>query len=160
MGISFLTTHFYYFYHWCLVNHGEVKIFTIQFKVKVRVTQLCLTLCNPMDCIVHGILLARIPEWAAFPFSRGYNSNSSQKTYQGGCFPLVNLENFLCVSFRPRIEVCKFYFSKTNTLPTIPPYSHSWFITLSNLQHFRNRRKLFTHSPFHYKDKETKALSK
>ena len=42
-------------------------------KVKVKVTQSCLTLCNPMDyiCIVHGILQARILEWVAFPFSRG-----------------------------------------------------------------------------------------
>ena len=37
---------------------------------KVKVTQLCLTLCDPMDCI-HGILQARILEWVAFPFSRG-----------------------------------------------------------------------------------------
>ena len=36
----------------------------------VKVTQLCLTLCNPMDCIVHGILQARILEWVAFPFCR------------------------------------------------------------------------------------------
>ena len=28
-------------------------------------------LCNPMDCIVHGILQARILEWVAFLFSRG-----------------------------------------------------------------------------------------
>ena len=26
---------------------------------------------DPMDCIVHGILQARILEWVAFPFSRG-----------------------------------------------------------------------------------------
>ena len=42
--------------------------------VKVRVVQLgqsCLTLCNPMDYRVHGILQARILEWVVFPFSRG-----------------------------------------------------------------------------------------
>ena len=39
--------------------------------VKVKVTQSCLTLCDPMDYIVHGILQARILEWVAFPFSRG-----------------------------------------------------------------------------------------
>ena len=33
--------------------------------------QLCLTLCNPMDYIVHGILQARKLEWITFPFSRG-----------------------------------------------------------------------------------------
>ena len=40
-------------------------------KVKVKVAQLCLTLCDPMDYTVHGILQARTPEWVAFPFSRG-----------------------------------------------------------------------------------------
>ena len=40
-------------------------------KVKVKVTQLCLTLCNPMDYTVHGKLQARILEWVAIPFSRG-----------------------------------------------------------------------------------------
>ena len=39
------------------------------------VAQLCLTLCNPMDCSppgssVHGIFQARILEWVAIPFSR------------------------------------------------------------------------------------------
>ena len=28
----------------------------------------CLTLCNPRDYTVHGILQARILEWVAFPF--------------------------------------------------------------------------------------------
>ena len=37
----------------------------------MKVTQSCLTLCNPMDYTVHGILQARILEWIAFPFSRG-----------------------------------------------------------------------------------------
>ena len=41
------------------------------FKVKVKVTQLCWTLCDPMDYTVHGILQARILEWVSFPFSRG-----------------------------------------------------------------------------------------
>ena len=41
------------------------------------VTELCLTLCDPMDCSppcsssVHGILQARILEWVAIPLSRG-----------------------------------------------------------------------------------------
>ena len=38
---------------------------------QMKVAQLCLTVCDPMDCIVHGILQARILEWVAFPFSRG-----------------------------------------------------------------------------------------
>ena len=41
-----------------------------QTKVKVKVSQLCLTLCDPMDYTVHGILQARLLEWVASPFSR------------------------------------------------------------------------------------------
>ena len=44
----------------CLLKWNEMKV-----------AQLCLTLCDPMDYSVHGILQARIPEWVAFLFSRG-----------------------------------------------------------------------------------------
>ena len=37
----------------------------LEINVKVKVTQLCSTLCN------HGIFQARILEWVAFPFSKG-----------------------------------------------------------------------------------------
>ena len=42
------------------------------------VAQLCLTLCDPMDCSppgssVHGISQARIIEWVAISFSRGFS---------------------------------------------------------------------------------------
>ena len=52
--------------------------------VKVKVSQLCLTLCNPMDYIVHGILQARTLEWVAFPFSRG--SSQPRDQIQVSCF--------------------------------------------------------------------------
>ena len=38
--------------------------------VKVKVIQLCLTLCNPMDYTVHANLQARMLEWVAVPFAR------------------------------------------------------------------------------------------
>ena len=38
--------------------------------MKVKVAQLCPTLYDPMS---HGILQARILEWVAFPFSRGFS---------------------------------------------------------------------------------------
>ena len=44
---------------------------TIFFKVKVKVTQLCPALCNPLDYTVLGVLQARILEWKAVSFSRG-----------------------------------------------------------------------------------------
>ena len=51
---------------------------TREWKAKVKVTQLCQTLCNPMDYTVHGILPARILEWVAFPFSRGSSQPREQ----------------------------------------------------------------------------------
>ena len=57
--------------------------------LKVKVTQLCLTLCDLMDYTVHGILQARILEWVAFPFSRG-SSQPRDRTqvshFAGGFF--------------------------------------------------------------------------
>ena len=52
-------------------------------EVKVEVTQSCLTFCDPMDYIVHGILQARILEWVAFPFSRG-SSQPKDRTQVSG----------------------------------------------------------------------------
>ena len=40
-------------------------------KVKVKVTESCPTLFNPMDYTVQGILPAKILKWVAVPFSRG-----------------------------------------------------------------------------------------
>ena len=52
--------------------HYPSETVIVNWFMKVKVAQLCLTLCNPMDYPVHGILQARILEWVvAFPFSRG-----------------------------------------------------------------------------------------
>ena len=37
---------------------------------KVQVAQSCLTLCDPMDYTVLGILQARMLKWVAIPFFR------------------------------------------------------------------------------------------
>ena len=50
---------------------------------KVKVAELCPTLCNPMDYTLHGILQARLLEWVAVPFSR----ESSQPWDQTQAFP-------------------------------------------------------------------------
>ena len=52
------------------------KAMTILSESKNEVAQLCLTLCDPMDCSlpgssVHRIFQARVLEWAAISFSRG-----------------------------------------------------------------------------------------
>ena len=46
--------------------------------MKVKVTQLSLTLYNPMDYAVHEILQARIMEWIAISFSRGSSQPRDQ----------------------------------------------------------------------------------
>ena len=46
---------YFYLRAWYMIKWSEVKV-----------TQSCPTLCDPMDCIVHGILQARILEWVAF----------------------------------------------------------------------------------------------
>ena len=46
--------------------------------VKVKVAQLCLTLCDPMDYTARGILQARILDWVAIPFSRGSSQPRDQ----------------------------------------------------------------------------------
>ena len=51
--------------------------------MKVKVTQSCLTLCDPMDCSVagssvHGIFQTRILEWVAVAFSKGSSQPRDQ----------------------------------------------------------------------------------
>ena len=61
--------------------NNSKNIVCIQFQkstVKVKAAQLCLTLYNPVDYRVHGILQARILEWVAFPFSRGSSQPRDQ----------------------------------------------------------------------------------
>ena len=56
-------------------------------KVNVKVTQLCPTLCNPVEYTVHEILQTRILEWAAIPFSRG-SSEPRSPTLLAGSLPV------------------------------------------------------------------------
>ena len=45
---------------------------------EMKVAQSCLTLCEPMNYTVHGILQARTLEWVAFPFSSGSSQPRDQ----------------------------------------------------------------------------------
>ena len=52
------------------------NVYWFLFFVKVKLGQLCPTLCGPMNwglqvSFVHGILQAILLEWASVPFSRG-----------------------------------------------------------------------------------------
>ena len=55
-------------------SRKERKLKTsLQGESESEVTQSCPTLCDPVDCSssTHGILQARVLEWAAIAFSRG-----------------------------------------------------------------------------------------
>ena len=66
-----------------LTTVGDIPVMqvTVLFaalqKTEWKATQSCLTFCNSVDC-THGILQARILEWAAFPFSRGSSQPKDQ----------------------------------------------------------------------------------
>ena len=53
-------------------------LFFLALKVKVNVTQSCLTLYDPLEYTVYGILQDRILEWVAFPFSMGSSQPRNQ----------------------------------------------------------------------------------
>ena len=60
---------------WGAYNWAHCVCVYVCVCVCVLVTQLCPALCNPMDCsppgsFVHGILQARILEWADISFSK------------------------------------------------------------------------------------------
>ena len=65
------------------------------WKSESEVAQLCLTLCDPMDCSlpgssIHGIFQARVLEWVAISFSRGSSQPSNRtwvSTLQAYAFP-------------------------------------------------------------------------
>ena len=72
------------------------KVNIKNMKVKVKAAQACWTLCKAVDCSppgssVHGILLASILEWVAFPFSRGSSqprSHTQVSSIAGGFFTI------------------------------------------------------------------------
>ena len=56
----------------------------MKVKSESEVTQLCLTLCDPIDCSlpgssIHGIFQARILEWVAISFSRAIRWGRDEK---------------------------------------------------------------------------------
>ena len=51
--------------------HRVLNPYILEIRKKVKITRSSLTLCNPMDYTVHGILQARILECITIPFSRG-----------------------------------------------------------------------------------------
>ena len=90
----------------------------------MKVAQSCPTLCDPMDCIVCGVLQARIPEWVAFPFSRG--SSQPRDWTQSPALQAVSFQ--LSHQGSPRIlEWVAYLFSSRSSQPR----NRTWVLWLS-----------------------------
>ena len=84
-------------------QNSSLTSLTITYqKVKVKVSQSCLTLCDAMDCSppgssVYGILQARILEWVVISFSRGSSQprDRTQVSCIAGRSHQGSLQNFL-----------------------------------------------------------------
>ena len=79
----------------CLLVFNSLKMV---LKVKVLVSQLCPTLCDPMDrsppgSSVHGILQARILKWVAIPFFRESSQPRDQTLVSPGRQILYHLSH-------------------------------------------------------------------
>ena len=90
---------------------------------KMKVAQSCLTLYNPMDCINHGILQARILEWVAYPFS----SQSSQprnwtgvSCISGGFFTNWTIREAWSSQLINKLQHHFFFFLKAYFVPISP----------------------------------------
>ena len=68
-GISLRTVHGTM--NWFKIGKGVKAVYCHPAWKKVKVTQSCPTLYDPMDYTVHGIIQARLMEWVSVPFSRG-----------------------------------------------------------------------------------------
>ena len=71
------------------VSRPQISSYNFLFQQqKVKITQSCSTLCNPIDYTVQGILQARILGWVAFPFSKGSSQlrDQTQVSLNAGIF--------------------------------------------------------------------------
>ena len=104
-------------------------------KVKVKVNQSCQTLCDPMNCIVHGILQARILEWVAFPFSRGCSQprdRTQVSSAAGGFFiSWATREQFNhCLDFDCHLMARMLHYTEANNQGAKEPWSWLQFAGL------------------------------
>ena len=97
--------------------------YTAQYlRKKVEVAQLCLTLCDLRDYTVHGILQARILEWAAFPFSRGSSGPRNRTRVfctAGGFFTKTGKEKDYEDKRKGEVNPCNSDWTQTQSKPMV-----------------------------------------
>ena len=134
---------------WSLDEDSEDRLLLVlKVKVKVEVTQSSPIICDPMDYTVHGILQARILEWVAFPFSRGYSQPRDQTqvshTLQVDSLPTelsgkpwycVYVHNLLIHSSADG-HLSLLSFATFSLFPWIPTFSVVWVLLVSMISQF------------------------
>ena len=117
-------------------------------EVKVKVSQSCLTLCDPMDYTVHGILQARILKWVVFPFSKGSSQprDWTQVSHIAGKF-------FTCWATRQAQEYWSGYLSFRQWI--FPTHESNWGLlhcrgTLYQMSYDRSPIPILTRLKIHF----------
>ena len=103
----------------CSAEDSVVTALEYILPLCVLVTQLCPTLCNPMDCSppgssVHGIFQARILEWVAMPLSRG--SSLPRDWTQVSCIA----DRFFTIWAAQKARLFSYFLLYSNSLPSLP----------------------------------------
>ena len=89
---------------------------------QVKEAQLCPTLCDLRDYTVHGILQARILEWAAFPFSRGSSGPRNRTRVfctAGGFFTKTGKEKDYEDIRKGEVNPCNSDWTQTQSKPMV-----------------------------------------
>ena len=107
LGISSISHSIVFFYLFvCIVHLRRLSYVGLKWS-EVKVTQSCPTLCDPMSTVC-GILQARILEWVAVPFSRGFfrpRDRTQVSCIVGGFFTSWDTREALCGSSQLLISI-------------------------------------------------------
>ena len=121
-------------------------------EVKVKLSQLCPNLWDPMDYTVHGILQARILEWVAFPFSRGSSQprDRTQVSHIAGRF-FTSWATREALLENPQLILCKWF-------PTELAFpGKDWVIWMDSMGWEMEERRISTGSSYLWDVPDTAA---
>ena len=122
----------------CIPHYNVIQDDLTILKKWSEVAQSCPTLCDPMDC-VHGIFQARVLEWVAISFSRGYFQPRDQtqiSSIVGRCFTIWATKRKTKMNDPPfsfRGNLSKYPLSKSSVLSHLQWCFIAWEIFFFNV---------------------------
>ena len=122
----------------CIPHYNVIQDDLTILKKWSEVAQLCPTLCDPMDC-VHGIFQARVLEWVAISFSRGYfqpRDRTQISSIVGRCFTIWATKRKTKMNDPPfsfRGNLSKYPLSKSSVLSHLQWCFIAWEIFFFNI---------------------------